>query len=262
MTLAELLGAERAAPGCFRYSIGTELHGAFGGAFGGVVAAAALMTARDAAPGRVPSSIDVRFLRGLRAGTCTAEAGAVHVGRSLSVVNVDVTAPDGKAAARATISLVEPSALHPLESTPESLLDAVGSYDEASQWPPMAGRDIPIITTLAPRLRSLGPAGMATIVRLPWTPDDTDAAEATCFAADLCVGPPVANACVEKWIPHPNPDLTLRFVSGAAVGREVVGVGRVARIGGGVAAVTVEVLSEGDVVAVGNATSLLLAQGG
>lgn len=258
MTLADLLSAQRTSSGAMRYTIETELHGAFGGAFGGAVAAAALFTARTLVEDRVPSSIDIRFLRGLRAGACEGTATTLHAGRSLTAVVVGITGPDGRPAAHAAISMVDRGALHPLETRPEP--DAVcGSYDDAAPWPPMSGRDIPIIATLAPRLQSLGAHGTASIIRAPWIPDEASAAEAICLAADLCVGPPVANSCTDTWIPHPNPDLSLRFVSGAAVGQELAGLGRVARIAGGVAAVTIEVQSGGDVVAVGTATSLLLA---
>ena len=69
----------------------------------------------------------------------------------------------------------------------------------------------------------------------------------------------MADACVDAWVPHPNPDLSLRFAGDRAVGADVIGIGTVERIAEGVAAVAVEVRSEDNVVAVGVATSLLLA---
>ena len=48
---AEFLGARPAEDGSWRFELGRELHGAFGGAFGGVVAATTVMAARPLAPG-------------------------------------------------------------------------------------------------------------------------------------------------------------------------------------------------------------------
>src|SRR5687768_13472659 len=115
MTLAEVLGAERLDAGSFRFAVGRELHGAFGGAFGGVIASCTLIAARDVAPGRVPVGLDVRFLRGLPAGAVTAEASVVHAGRSMTVVGVDLHGPDGRHGVRATVSLVDTAPLHPLD---------------------------------------------------------------------------------------------------------------------------------------------------
>jgi acyl-coenzyme A thioesterase PaaI-like protein len=256
MTLAELLGVQPADDGALRFRLGRELHGAFGGAFGGAVAACALIAARRAAPGRVPVGLDVRFLRSLPAGDVEARAEIVREGRSLTVVAVDMDAP--RHGVRATVSLCNPDALHPLdrESVPSPLR---ASYEEGGEWRQPAGVEIPIVSTLAPRILGRVGDGIATALRLPWTPDAGTAAEACCFAADLCVGPPVGAACVDAWVPHPNPDLSLRFAGQAPVGEVVTGIGKVARIVGGVALVDIEVQSEGDVVASGVATSLLLA---
>src|SRR5438876_8562029 len=115
MTLEEFLGAEAIEPGAYRFALGRELHGAFGGAFGGVIAACTLITARSAAPGRRPCGLDVRFLRGLPAGVADVRATVIHAGRSLAVVGVDIHGPDGRHAVRATVSLVAPSVLHPFD---------------------------------------------------------------------------------------------------------------------------------------------------
>ena len=92
------------------------------------------------------------------------------------------------------------------------------------------------------------------------TPPASRAAEAACLAADLAVGPPVAEACADRWVPHPNPDLALRFTSVHGAGEEVVGIGRLAGVDAGLAAVTVDVRrGDGRRLAVGVATSVLLA---
>src|SRR5690349_2799913 len=207
MTLAEFLGASEIDSGVARYALPRSLHGAFGGAFGGVIAACTLQSARAVAPERVPCGLDVRFLRGLPAGDAIARAEVVHGGRSLTVVAVDVEGADGKHAVRATVSLAAPAALHPLDvERPCSPLPA--TYDEAPDWARIADREIPIIETLAPRILGRVGDGIATALRVPFDPDDDTAAEACCFAADMSVGPPVAAACVDQWVPHPNPDLS------------------------------------------------------
>jgi acyl-coenzyme A thioesterase PaaI-like protein len=258
VTLADFLGAEALGPGSFRFTVGRELHGAFGGAFGGVIAACTLMAARDVAPGRVPVGLDVRFLSGLPAGAVVAEASVVHAGRSVTVVGVDLRGPDGRHGVRATVSLVDAAALHPLDVASTIAEPLSASYDDAPNWPVMTGREIPILSTLAPRILGRIGDGIATALRVPWTPDRTTAAEACCFVADMCVGPPVAAACVDAWVPHPNTDLSLRFAGDVEVASEVVGIGTAERIAGGVAAVRVEVRSADAVAAIGVATSVLL----
>jgi len=257
VTVAEVLGASAISEDEMRFAIGRELHGAFGGAFGGAVAACTVATARRAAPGRVPTAIDVRFLRGLPAGTTTARSRVLQAGRSVSVIDVDVTGPDDRPAARATVSLVDRSTLHPLDEPQPA--PAIGRYDDAKPWVEMPGVEIPILTTLAPRILGRSVDGIATALRVPWDPHEDSAAEACCFAADLCVGPPVAAACVDGWIPHPNPDLSLRFAVAPVFDREVAGLGTVTGIAGGVAAVSITVCTAGTIAATGVSTSLLLA---
>jgi acyl-coenzyme A thioesterase PaaI-like protein len=260
VTLVDLLGAASVGPGAHRFAIGRELHGAFGGAFGGVIASCTLIAAREVAPGRVPVGLDVRFLRGLPAGSVTAEASVVHAGRSMTVVAVDLHGPDGRHGVRATVSLADTAALHPLDVDVDvrATEPVAGRYDDAPDWPEMPGRDIPILKTLAPRIVGRAGDGIATGLRMPWTPDRSTAAEACCFVADMCVGPPVAAACVEGWVPHPNTDLSLRFAGDVDVATEVIGIGTTERVAGGVAAVRVEVRSNDAIVAIGVATSVLL----
>jgi len=242
------LDAEPAGERRWRFELGRELHGAFGGVFGGAVAACALVVARQLAPGKVPAALDCRFLRGLPAGTASVTATVLHAGRSLSCVSVDVIDERDRLATRATVSLVAPDALADLDGGSAGPPEPTG----ADGWSPAPGVDIPIVATLEPRLASLGDRGMASIIRLPWR-----SAEAACMAADLCVGPPVAAAVRGQPVSHPNPDLSLRF-AGPVTGEELVGVGRVDRVAGGVAAVSIEVWSDADLVAIGVSTSLLL----
>ena len=244
--LLEFLGADRDGDE-WRFEIGQELHGAFGGAFGGVVAAATIVAARSVAENRVPSAIDCRFLRGLKAGTATAVPSVVHTGRSLTCVSVDLTGPDGRLATLSTISLVDPAALAEIDESP-SHVEAV-DFDAATPWPRMV--PAPILDVLDPRNADAG-----TAVRVPWEDEGWDA-EAACLAADMCVGPPVAAVAMRHRAPHPNPDLSLRM-AGAVDGDIVVGAGTLERVEQGLATVSITVSAAGRFVASGVSSSLLL----
>ena len=249
-TVEEFLGAEP-GNGCWHFAIGRELHGAFGGAFGGVVAAAAVLTARSCAEGRVPVALDVRFLRSLPAGTATATPTVLHAGRTLSCVSVDLCQADGRLAARATVSLVNLEALAPV--TKEGDTRRLPAYEDARPWPPIGA---PIIETLAPRTVPWPDASGALSIRVPW--DDPDAAaEAACLPADMCVGPPVGLGVAGEGLAHPNPDISLRFAAPVA-SPEMVGVGRLERVHSGIATVGIEVWGEAGLCAVGVSMSTLL----
>ena len=257
-TVDGLLGRR---PDGVSFELGRHLHGAFGGAFGGAVAAVALRVARDAAPGRPPASLDVRFLRGLPAGSARAEAAVLHAGRSLTTVSVEIADENERRSAVATVGLIDPAALQPLERPSVADEPLATGYDDGTGWREPDGIEIPILSTLRPRVVGSGPSWAATGLAVPWknwTPDAGAGAEASCLAADMCVGPPVAAACAGRWIPHPNPDLSLRFV-GEVTGSDVIGVGRLERISGGLAVVGITVWSEREVVAVGVCSSMLLA---
>ena len=178
-------------------------------------------------------------------------------GRSLTVVRVDLHDERDRLATTATVSLAAPSALHPL--------DAAGDeHDEADvparwrSWSLPPGVDAPIITLLEPRLGTLD-GGVAVDLALPWDEHhNASTAEAACVAGDLCVGPPVAAACTDRWLPHPNPDLALRFSPVAIPQGRVTGVGRVVRISAGLAVVGIEVHAGRTRFASGAATSLVL----
>lgn len=261
-TGAEYLLGTAHDDGSWTFAVGRERHGAFGGAFGGVVSAVAVVAARSAAPGRVPAALDVHYLRGLPAGDARVVPTVVRAGRTLSVVAVDVYDGDGKLATRATATLVAPEALEPLDH-PGSAgpVPTSSPWEDGTPWRNPPGVEVPLIATFQPRAVGRSDAhGVATALRVPWD-EPGAAAEAACLAADVCVGPPVAGAGGDRWIPHPNPDLSLRFAS-RHVGAEVVGWGRLERIEAGVATVRVEVRSDGNLLAAGVSTSLLLARRG
>lgn len=258
MNAAQFLDGRELSDGSWRFSIGRDRHGAFGGAFGGLLAACTLAAARSAVPGRRPVSLDARFLRGLPAGDALVIPSVVHAGRSLTCVSVDVLDAASRLATRSSVYLVEPSALravnHPGESPgpPEPL-----AWADGAPWRNPPGVDVPLVATFAPRAVGRAAQGIGTALRVPW--DEPGAsAEAACLAADICVGPPVAGAFGGSPTPAPNPDLSLRF-TGEEATEEVVGWGILKGITAGVATVGIEVRSGAALLAVGVSCSLMLA---
>ncbi|MCZ7537595.1 MAG: thioesterase family protein [Acidimicrobiia bacterium] len=190
MKLLEFLGGEKQGDGSWRFDLGRELHGAFGGANGGVVAAACLATARDAVPGRVPAGLDARFLRGLTAGTAHAVPTILHQGRTLAIVSVDLFDERDKLCTRGSISFVDPSALASVDD-PGQAGSPKGwcSHAEGKPWArPGSGIRVPLIETFDPHVVGNDERGIATSVRVLWDEPGT-CAEAACIAADISVGP-------------------------------------------------------------------------
>ncbi|WP_211695304.1 acyl-CoA thioesterase domain-containing protein [Mycobacterium spongiae] len=256
-TVDTLLGCRPDDDG-LRFEFGRHLHGAFGGAFGGGVAAAAIRAARTVAPDRLPASLDVRFLRGLGAGSAHARPTVLRAGRSLTTVSVDIADAAGRPAARATVGLTDAAALYTLDRPTATDMPPLVGYDAGTDWRAPGDVEIPILATLHPRTVGSGPSWIATGLALPWNGAEASA-EAICLAADMCVGPPVAAACADRWIPHPNPDLSLRFV-GEVTGCELAAVGRLERICGGLAVVGIAVWAADEIVGVGVSSSMLQAR--
>ena len=102
-------------------------------------------------------------------------------------------------------------------------------------------------------------AAIATVVAIPWDPE-ADGAEGACLAADLSVGPPV-DAVLPKgtWVPHPNPDVSLRF-AGPVTSADLVAVATCRRVARGIATVESEVWDAGELVASAISTSLFMAK--
>jgi len=250
-SLEGFLGAEPSGGSGWRFHIPRELHGAFGGAFGGVVCAATLVAARAAMPGRTPNALDCRFVRGLGAGDAFAAVNVIHAGRSLANVAVDLTDANGKLCARSTISLVHADMLFQHEMQGAERGDWT-EHSEADAWPPVA----PIVTAIDSRIVGQDEQGIATAIKVPWDVTPESSAEAVCMAADMSVGPPLgANA--PRGVGTPNPDISLRFC-GVVDTPTVVGVGRMMRATGGVAAIDIAVWSGPSLVATGVSTALLL----
>ena len=257
MDALEFLQGSLRTDGSWRFDIGRDRHGAFGGAFGGMLAACTVATARSTVPDRVVVSLDARFLRGLPAGEARLVPTIVHAGRSLTCVQVDVLDDGERLATRSTLYLVDRSRLQPLDHEGEGgAAPASVPWADGTPWRNPPGMEVPIVTTFAPRSVGRTDRGIGTALQVPW--DDRGAsAEAACLAADICVGPPVGGAFPGRPTPAPNPDLSLRF-TGEVAGPEVVGWGRLERIVHGLAAVRIEVRSGAALLAVGVSCSLVL----
>ncbi len=235
--------------------LGREFHGAFEGCFGGCVGATSIYAARQIVDGRSPVSVDLRFLKPLPAGVCQTHVVVLSQGRSLTTVSVDTYDATERLCARATVGFADVSALHVIE-TSGPLRPDFSDRDLGRPWKAPGGVSIPIIETLDPRFVGSGDFGIALSIEVPWSNPDLGA-EGSCLPADMCVGPPVARANPDKWVPHPNPDLSLRFLPGS-VGSELIGVGRLERVSSGLAMVGVSVWSGQDLIATGICSSMLL----
>lgn len=256
MKLAEFLGARVTDAGT-SFEITRDLYGAFEGAFGGVVAVCCLVAARAEEPDRRPVALDCRFLRGLQAGRVEARTSVIRRGRRLSLIEVRVHDERDGLAAMALASFVEPGALHPLSDDQMVRPGASVTYAEASPFQ-LRRSDAPIVGTLGPRLKLTDPGLLSTVLQVPWDEPGT-APEAACLVADMAVGPPLERELADDWVPHPNPDLSLRFV-GEDSQSEVAGVARLERVGAGLAAIRFEVFSGAELLAVGCASALLLEE--
>lgn len=261
MTPLEYLGASPKGDD-WELSLPQDLHGAFGGVTGGALAAASVALGRTIAPDRVTTGVDIHFLRGLSTTEATVKLTTLSSGRSLTVVRVEFTDASGRPTTEARVAFAAPETLRTdienihfegLMGPPPQDLEA-----SAKPWRKPEGVEAPIIDTAAPKAARVGSA-IATLVSIPWDAVG-DGSEGACLAADLSVGPPVDAALPRgAWVPHPNPDLSLRF-SGPAKAGDLVAIASCMRIVEGLATVATEVWQEESLTATGVSTSLLMAK--
>ncbi len=261
MTPLEYLGAEHIDETTWRLALPRSIHGAFGGVTGGALAAAAVAMGRRAAPGRLAIGLDIHFLRGLASESATADIEVLTSGRSLTIVRVEFSDEQGRRTTVARTAFAEPEALESIDADTPATPEAPPPpdlIDQSKPWRAPKGVEVPIIDTAQPRAAKVGDA-IATIVTVPWDPDG-DGAEGTCLAADLSVGPPV-DAVLPRgtWVPHPNPDVSIRF-AGPVTSTTLVAIAASRRVASGVATVTSEIWDGADLVGTAISTSLFMAQ--
>ena len=262
MTPLEYFGASQKGDS-WELQLPQQIHGAFGGVTGGALAAAAIAVGRTLAPDRVATGIDIHFLRGLSTTEAVVNVTALSSGRSLTIVRIEFTDASGRSTTEARVGFAAPEMLRTdiaSDGASDGLMgppppDLAAS---AKPWRKPEGVEVPIIDTAAPKAARVGSA-IATLVTIPWEATG-DGSEGPCLAADLSVGPPV-DAALPKgtWIPHPNPDLSLRF-SGKATTGELVAIAACTRIVSGLATVETEVWQGEVLTATGVSTSLLMAK--
>ena len=260
MNVLEFLQGSPGPGDAWTFNLGRSLHGAFGGANGGVVGATCLAAARTLAPNRVPASLDVRFLRGLTEGEAKVVPSMLHDGRTLSIVSVDIFDGRGKLCTRATVSLVNTDALEPLDyRSPIEFQEGHTSYADGKPWAkPASGVEVPLIDTFQPRLVAQDERGYATEVKVLWDEPGT-CAEAACIAADISVGPPVGAFVRGKPVPIPNPDLTLRFCGEPDLPATMTANCQLEQISRGIASTRIAVHAGSELIAIGISTTTLLA---
>jgi acyl-coenzyme A thioesterase PaaI-like protein len=231
--------------------------GAFGGTFGGFIAAYCVNVARASDLDKTPFAVDAHFHRPLPVGRAQFVPNVVHSGRSLINVEVDVHAPDGRLASRVTVSLVAPGSLKNRDHAgADAAPPEVRSYEEGKPFRQPPGMRAPILDTFAPRAVGRSARGSGTAIPRPWS-GSTHGVEAACLAADLSVGSPVALAFRDDPTPSPNPNIGLRLVTDE-VGPHVLSMARLERIRSGVATIGIEIWSGDDFVGVGACSSLLV----
>ncbi len=240
-----------------------EIRGAFGGVTGGALAAAAIALGRTVEPNRIAAGLDIHFLRGLSTTQATAQVTTLSSGRSITILRVEFSDDSGTPTTEARVVFAAPESLRTdiqAANRDSGLLGPPPSdlSENSKPWRKPEGVEVPIIDTARPRASRVG-ASIATLVTAPWE-TTADGSEGACLAADLSVGPPV-DAVLPRgtWVPHPNPDLSLRF-SGPATRQDLVAIAICREISGGLATVETEVWQEQSLVAKGLSTSLLLSR--
>jgi acyl-coenzyme A thioesterase PaaI-like protein len=257
MKFEERFGGTPLEDNAWQFDLKEDWNGGFGGTAGGVLSALTVLAARGLAPGRFPSSVDSRFIRGFRPGLASVVPTLVNAGRSISTVMVDIVNEEGKLCTRSTVTLIVANALAEVEAE-----DAAGSLEgmrpqsEAKVWPQSRSRPIPLVDTFQPAFMGADDRGTATRVDVVW--NEGGLAEAICIAADLSVGPPVARALQGKPLAMPNPDISLRFCRETELPQYLVASCRLDCMESGLATTRIEVRAEDKLVANGISTTTCL----
>jgi acyl-coenzyme A thioesterase PaaI-like protein len=253
-SLAEYLKFKEVSDSLFSINLGKEFFGAFNGVFGGIIAAGCLYAGRLVTKDRLPASLDMRFLKSMPQTNQLINVTVLNSGKTLSTLKIDVTSDLGDLFATALAGYVNPQMLFDssLKAHPKR---EFCEYKKAPIWQNPKNFIVPIVETLEPRFVHKQNDPPAICIEVPWS-DDQYFQEAVCLAADFCVGPPVAKA-LEKWLPHPNADLSIRFLQ-TDPSPYLIGRGELKGLKSGLAAVDIEIFSNNQLAAIGCCSSMLL----
>jgi hypothetical protein len=242
----------------WQYKLAKEFNGGFGGTNGGVLAAICVNAARGIAPGRQPIGLDARFIRGFRPGIAKVVTRVLNEGRTLTTVSVDIINEAGKLTTRSTVSMVNPTALAEVQDDDEApATGELKAFADAKVWQEPPEQEIPLIRTFGPRILGRTTRGTATAIHTIWNAIN-EIEEASCIAADISVGPPVAAALKGKPLAMPNPDISLRFTCAKGDPAWLVSTCRLEALNNGVATTRLEVRDGTTLLAVGISTTTCL----
>lgn len=254
----ELFRGDQRSDTDWTFDLAENFNGAFGGTNGGVLSAISVFAARITS-GRRPASVDSRYIRSFRPGRARVSLNTVSQGRTLCVMQVAVIDDDDRLCTQSSVTLVEPSALvvelqqTNADAAPQGLI----AWDEGKPWrQPRGPMVIPLIDTFTPTALGGEDGEIITGSRVLF--DDAElCAEAACIAADLSVGPPVAQA-VKGSAATPNPDLSLRLCGSSAPGARLIAACKLVSIDAGLAATRIGVWNASELVAIGVSTTTCL----
>jgi acyl-coenzyme A thioesterase PaaI-like protein len=258
MNFQERLSGQQVDDGAWEFDLEAELNGGFGGTNGGVLAAICVNVARGVSPGRLPASIDARFIRGFRPGVARVIPTVLNEGRTLTTMSVDIISDEGKLCTRGTVSLVNPDSLCDIEANDTAPAEGeLKTIEDGRIWREPPQQPIPLIKTFSPRFLGKNSRGTATATDIIWDESGT-IEEASCIAADISVGPPVAAALGGQPLAIPNPDLSLRFTGATGNPPWLVSTCRLESLNAGLATTRLEVRDGVKLVAVGIGTTTCL----
>jgi len=257
MRFEERFGGRALDDSGWQFDLKEDWNGGFGGTTGGVLSALTVFAARGLAPGRFPSSVDSRFIRGFRPGLARVVPTLVNEGRSISTLMVDILNEEGRLCTRSTVTLIVADALAEVDADDGAgKLEGMRPLPEAKVWPQPNSRPIPLVDTFQPAFMGVDERGTAIKVDVVW--DEGGLAEAICIAADLSVGPPVARALQGQPLAMPNPDISLRFCRDVDLPPYLVASCRLDSLESGLATTRIEVRAQDQLVANGVSTTTCL----
>lgn len=266
-TVQEFLGGPHAVNSGWRFDFGEHLASAWGGTYGGALAAGCVALARRAAPGRSPRSLHMQLMRKVPLGVVSAHVRQLYAGRTVTTVQVQVLDGRDRVAVQSEVTLVDTQALARQETYVTAPAIRVVAEPRSDRHPNVAS-PVARVLGLKPmdwlRTPDLPPAitgndSYVGVGRAPWSDQTRTGPELACVMADVCNGGAIVHGLppgAEYRYAFPNTDLSLRFsaLPGAA---EVTGVGTLLCVHEGTTIVGIRVQTEAGQLAHGLSGSIL-----